>query len=229
MQHLFPGRFGPIEGRLRPMGSWLGLLMLAALAYVGVMLVRGLIEFGWWLVDRFGTESREPGGGPHAADRRDEGGLLAACKQKIVLAMLRALYRLSGVSGFLQLLVPHRDFGFWVATALGESDPAKRVNYCSKALKLNPGYEPAWGLKAFTLLELKRYDEAIPCFDKVIELRPNAVAWFKKGLCCYHLNRRSEALICLDKALAASADKDRQLFDEASRYKQLLLDSSRSP
>ena len=69
--------------------------------------------------------------------------------------------------------------------------------------------------------ESKRYEEAVPCFDKVLEMRPNSVAWYRKGLCCYHLERHEEAIACFDKTLAACADKDRQLFEEASRHRKL--------
>jgi tetratricopeptide (TPR) repeat protein len=85
---------------------------------------------------------------------------------------------------------------------------------------LNPAYEPAWGLKANTLLELKRYEEAVPCFNKVLEMRPNSMAWYRKGLCCYHLKRYEEAVACFDKTLTACAGKDQQLFAEASRHKR---------
>jgi tetratricopeptide (TPR) repeat protein len=142
-----------------------------------------------------------------------------------VFAALRAMYRLSGLSGLLTAPFSRRDYTYWVGMALGESNPEKRVSYCSKALRLNPNYEPAWGLKAFTLLDLKRYEEASPCFEKVLQLRPNAVAWHKQGLCYYHLKRHAEAAACFEKATAACAEKDRQLFDEASRYKRLALES----
>jgi tetratricopeptide (TPR) repeat protein len=216
------------------MGTWTGLLFLAVVGYFVVVLVRALIQFGTWLVDRFITEPRERAAaerererGHHdAAERPKEGGILSTCRQTIVFAMLRALYRLSGFSAALRFLVPHRDFGFWVGQALGENDPETRIKYCSKALKLNPDYEPAWGLKAVTLFGLKRFEEASACFDKVLEMRPNAMAWHKKGVCCYHLNRHQQALACFEKSLAASADKDPQLFGEASRYQKLLLEAS---
>lgn len=86
----------------------------------------------------------------------------------------------------------------------------------------------AWGLKAITLLGLQRYEEAIPCFDKVLELRPNAAAWCWKGTCCHRLGRYQEAVGCFGKALATCAAKDRQLFDEASRQKKLAEEALRS-
>jgi tetratricopeptide (TPR) repeat protein len=99
----------------------------------------------------------------------------------------------------------------------------------AKAVRLNPTYEPAWGLKANALLELKRYEDAILCIDKELELRPNATAWCRKGLCCYHLGRWKEAIGCFDNALAMCAEEDRQLFDEASRYKRLAEEALRAP
>ena len=72
-----------------------------------------------------------------------------------------------------------------------------------------------------TLLDLKRYEEAVPCFDKVLDMHPNSLAWHSKGLCCYHMQRHREAIACFDKALAACAGKDRRLADEAAHHKKL--------
>ncbi len=54
------------------------------------------------------------------------------------------------------------------------------------------------------------------------------MAWYRKGLCCYHLGHHAEAIACFDKALAVCADKDRQLFNEASRHRELAEEALRS-
>ncbi len=62
----------------------------------------------------------------------------------------------------------------------------------------------AWELynKAFSLSSLGHMDEAIACYDKVLELEPgNVNAWNNKGVCYRRLGRLEEALSCYDRAL----------------------------
>lgn len=213
---------------------WIELLVLLVVAYVVVLVVRGLIQVGPWFIETF-VEPRQlarPKKNPNRqsdgrasssvpASQPANGGTKVAHKERVPVAALGATSRRTDLLGSLKNLLTRKDFTYWVRSALGETDPDKRVKCCSRALRLNPGYEPAWGLTANALLELKRYEEAVPCFDKVLEMRPNSVAWYRKGLCCYHLERHEEAIACFDKTLAACADKDRQLFEEASRHRKL--------
>jgi tetratricopeptide (TPR) repeat protein len=94
------------------------------------------------------------------------------------------------------------------------------VKYYSRALKLDPSYEPGWILKAAALIQLTRFAEAIVCYDHVLETCPNATTWFKKGICCHHLKRSEEAISCFDKALAVCEVEDHQLFEEISRHRK---------
>ena len=212
---------------------WMEFLLVAAVGYVVVLVVRGIIQFVSWFMETF-VEPRQLARPklnprPQPADRsksvsaphREESGIGGHRKETVASTVLCSDFRRSSLLGFLKQLLAKKDFTYWVGSALGETDPDKKVKYCSRALQLNPGYEPAWGLKANTLLELKKYEEAVPCFDKVLEMRPNSMAWYRKGLCCYHLGKHQEAIACFDKTLAACADKDRQLFNEASRYRRL--------
>lgn len=210
---------------------WMEILLLAAVGYVVVLVVRGIIQFVSWFMETFveprqlARPKRKPQPQPARTDHtpvpvshRADGGAQVRHKASTVLV---AESRRTSLRGLLKKLLARKDFTYWVGSALGESDPDKKVKCCSRALRLNPAYEPAWGLKANTLLELKRYEEAVPCFDKVLEMRPSSVAWYRKGLCRYHLGQHEEAIACFDKALAACADKDRQLFDDASRHREL--------
>ena len=110
--------------------------------------------------------------------------------------------------------------------ALSENDPGKKVKCLSNALALNPDYEPAWGLKAIALVELKRYEEATACFDRVLAIHADPIAWCKKGLCCYHLGKYQAAVACFDETLAG-AGKDHELFDEAASHKKLAEEALR--
>ncbi len=211
---------------------WIQLLIVLTVVYVVVVVVQGIIQFVPWFIETF-VEPRQlarPKRKPQPDDtdqvsssvpRREEGGIAVGYKEKVAFAALAATSGLMELLGLPKKLLTRKDFTYWVGSALGETDPEKKVKYCSRALQLNPSYEPAWGLRANSLLELKRYEEAVPCFDKVLEMRPNSMAWYRKGLCCYHLGQHEEAIACFDKALAAFADKDRQLFDDASRHRKL--------
>ena len=45
-------------------------------------------------------------------------------------------------------------------------------------------------------------DEAIECFEKVLEIDPNdARAWYNKVTTCIVIGRAEEAVTCLDKAV----------------------------
>jgi tetratricopeptide (TPR) repeat protein len=215
---------------------WVDLLFLIAVAYVVVLVVRGLIQVVPWFIETFVEPRRyahskgklpsrhdemDPASSATSVHRREREEVRIGYGEKVGFAILGAAFWLTGLSGFLKRLFARRDFTYWVGLALGESDPEKKVKYCSRALQLNPGYEPAWGLKALTLLDLKRHEEAVPCFDRVLEMRPNSMAWHCKGLCCYYLQRHREAIACFDKVLTTCADKDRRLADEASRHKKL--------
>lgn len=59
-----------------------------------------------------------------------------------------------------------------------------------------------WLRKGLTLRGLGRYDEAIACYDKVLEINPaDAEAWRNKAFCFRLLERYDEILHCLNKAL----------------------------
>jgi serine/threonine protein kinase len=64
----------------------------------------------------------------------------------------------------------------------------------------------AWELynKAFSLSSLGHIDEAIQCYDRVLELEPgNSDAWNNKGVCYRKGNRNMEALACYNNAIKA--------------------------
>jgi tetratricopeptide (TPR) repeat protein len=49
---------------------------------------------------------------------------------------------------------------------------------------------------------MRRYDEAIQCFNKAIEIEPdNADAWYNKGVALYKWKRNKEAIESFDKSL----------------------------
>ena len=66
----------------------------------------------------------------------------------------------------------------------------KTVEYCNKAIELEPNNADAWYYKGWALGNLARFDEEIECLDKVLELDPKyESAWFLKGVALYSFSR----------------------------------------
>ena len=195
------------------MGFWVALLVLLVVLYL-VVLVRGFIQIGSWFVEEFRTEPKEPEVGkrqaPAAVSRFGDGNLVGlgpspkeewrACgsqpgppSQPLALAVGSPLWH-----DWPEGLLRARDTTTGSAPRWERAIPPRNRSVV-EALDLDPGYEPGWGLKAAALLELERYEEAIGCFDKVLSMRPSAMAWHRKGLCCYHLKRYADAVACFDR------------------------------
>jgi len=59
-----------------------------------------------------------------------------------------------------------------------------------------------WNNKGASLANLGRYEDAIHCLDKALELDPHyAGAWDNKGGCLELLGRHEEAIVCFEEAL----------------------------
>jgi len=55
------------------------------------------------------------------------------------------------------------------------------LEYCEKALKINPNYVYAISYKGKLLLLLKKYEESLKCYNKALELEPtNQTAIFHR-------------------------------------------------
>ncbi|MGA2059484.1 MAG: tetratricopeptide repeat protein [Thermoguttaceae bacterium] len=170
---------------------WVELLILMAAIYIVVLVVWGVIQFVHWFIENFFEPRRDiqpkkkfkpkpdytdsASLSPSIPNSNKVGTEVGHTGKGAHVAPL-ATSRPTGLLEFLKRLFKRRDFAYWVGSALGETDPDKKVTYCSKTLRLNPSCEPAWGLKANSLLELKRYEEAIPCFDRVLGMRPHSLA-----------------------------------------------------
>ena len=128
--------------------------------------------------------------------------------------------KLSRMLKSLKGTVSHKGYDYWMHLALSEQEPEMKIEYLGKALKLNPTYAPAWGLKGNVLLGLGRYGEAKECFDRSAQVHPSALLSYRKGLCCFHLHDYREALDCFNKAIATCPKDDHQLFEDASRMRQ---------
>jgi len=69
------------------------------------------------------------------------------------------------------------------------------------------GTAQAFYEKGTALLNEKKYEEALPYFDRVVALRPNdALAWFQRGLALDESGNHQEAIASYDKAIAINPD-----------------------
>ena len=71
---------------------------------------------------------------------------------------------------------------------------------CDKAIKINPEFAGAWSNKGLSLRSLKKYKEAVSCYDEVIRIDPNFEnIWYNKGWALHFLNKKEESQLCFDK------------------------------
>ena len=72
----------------------------------------------------------------------------------------------------------------------------------TKLLQSNPNYASALNNKGLALYNLGKYEQAIECYDKALEVDRNYVlAWYNKGNALGNLGKPEEAIECYDKAL----------------------------
>ena len=93
----------------------------------------------------------------------------------------------------------------------------------STVMENSDAQEDGWIVKGRELGKQHDFDEAIICFDKVLEKEPQSiVAWYNKGLCWMNLGLYDAALHCFDKALNINP-KDAQVIQKravAARMKE---------
>ena len=72
------------------------------------------------------------------------------------------------------------------------------------------------------LLELERYDEALECFDKVIEMKTNyGWAYYCRWIALTELKRYGEALECVDRIIEMDPDDTGMFFDKGATLFEL--------
>ena len=82
----------------------------------------------------------------------------------------------------------------------------------------------AWSDKGGILSNLKRFNEAVTCYNKALELdNKNKYAWNNKGSILKKMNKTQEALDCFNKALELDPD-----YERAKELREELLTSKSS-
>ena len=217
---------------------WFEWLILGLGAYLAVVLIRGFVHFVSWLTEDVVAEREErqwarerlrehvrqsrdaPASGE---DRSHEKRRRRHYRPSVAATVLRTVSPAHWLAELAELgrwFVSRKHYDYWVGRAMGVEDPRLKVKYLTQALRLDPHYSPAWGLQGHAWLKLERYQEALECFDRVLEIHPNATSWYKKGLCCQRLKRPQDALHCFDQALANCPQTDRTLLEDVRREKR---------
>lgn len=85
------------------------------------------------------------------------------------------------------------------------------VKAYEEALSLNPKNVFTWINKGQCLGNLNKYEEALECANKALELEPksalaNAFTWHNKGFYLYKLKRVEEAIECYDRSLTLDSN-----------------------
>ena len=94
----------------------------------------------------------------------------------------------------------------WYELATLEINPEMKVKHYSKCLEIDSYRADAWCNLGSALTNLKRYEEAMNCYDKALKTRlTHAIvpiwSWHGKGKVLKDLGRLEEALTSFDKAL----------------------------
>ena len=90
---------------------------------------------------------------------------------------------------------------------IGGRDKAKKyfeaaLKRCERAVAQRSNDASTYSDKGDVLLELERYDEALECYDKVIELNTDSVwAHYRRWMALFELERYDEALECINKVI----------------------------
>ena len=88
---------------------------------------------------------------------------------------------------------------------------SEAIECYEKAIKIGPKssdeWVEAWEKKAESHTELKLYQDAILCYDVLIDSKSASLSdlWIKKATCYFHLELNNLALSCCDKSLEISA------------------------
>jgi len=90
----------------------------------------------------------------------------------------------------------------WFELGYKEKDPEKIEEYYMDASEIDPEDAIAWNKKGNSLSNLKKYEEAIRCYDKALEINPAYhVALVNKAQALSKLELYDESIRCLDRAL----------------------------
>ena len=85
---------------------------------------------------------------------------------------------------------------------LGRRDWVRKCDGLLQGDNNNIVYAKVWSNRGVALANLGKYQQAIECFDKAIEINPNDVnIWNSKGTAFHYQSKYQQAIECFDKAI----------------------------
>jgi len=73
----------------------------------------------------------------------------------------------------------------------------------------------SWFKKGLDLSEAGKYQEALECFEKAIEINPKEeIAWYNKGVALTNLGKHQEALECFEKAIEINPNYEKAWYNK---------------
>jgi tetratricopeptide (TPR) repeat protein len=103
------------------------------------------------------------------------------------------------------------------------------LEYCEKALQINPNSKKAWNNKGAVLERLGKFQEAIDSYEKAIQIDKNyLLPWFQKGNLLGKLGKYKEELYCYERVLEIDPNFVEAIvgkgtaLDDLGRYEEAL-------
>ena len=149
-------------------------------------------------------------------------------RTSLVYALLLALVCFAGDIAAQQN--NSRDFdslALSAATARDSNHPPEAIQFYRRALDLRPDWAEGWWYLGTLLYDTDQFRDAIPAFQKVLALAPNAPGALNfLGLCEYEIGDYDSALRHLDQPAVRDAHEDPQLTRVTAFHLALLLNRS---
>jgi len=100
---------------------------------------------------------------------------------------------------------------------LKQGEVRKAVEFFDKALDFDNDYFPSWNNKGIALLELKKYKQALNCFEQVIRINAlDKMVWYNKGYTLLMLEEYQESVTAFDNFLYSYSKEDDDFYKFAS-------------
>jgi len=113
-------------------------------------------------------------------------------------------------------------FYFTAQRFIIQEDFVKALRYLELCLKTQADDGYSYNEKAICLAELKRYTEALACFDKGISLADYKVSLYhNKGWLLNSLGKFRQSIICFEKALELESNRVESIFSLGDSYSHL--------
>jgi tetratricopeptide (TPR) repeat protein len=88
-------------------------------------------------------------------------------------------------------------------------------------LKKDPANIIAWYDKVSALHNLKKFEDELRCYDKIMEIEPSEAVWYNKSVALNSLGRHEEAIECFKEVLKIVPDDNEALLNQGIAFHNL--------